>query len=50
MGKFVIPAQNDPDYNNDLVQQWQGKLYVGIDGHRQDGIGTGKTCVSHHRQ
>lgn len=43
MGKIRDTSpKNDPDYNNDLVQQWQGKLYVGIDGHRQDGIGTGK--------
>lgn len=43
MGKIRDTSpKNDPDYNNDLVQQWQGKLYVGIKDHRPDGIGTGK--------
>lgn len=43
MGKIRDTSpKNDPDYSNDLVQQWQGKLYVGIDAHRPDGIGTGK--------
>lgn len=43
MGKIRDTSpKNDPDYNNDLVQQWQGKLYVGIKDHRPDGIGAGK--------
>ncbi|MPW72747.1 transferrin-binding protein-like solute binding protein [Moraxella catarrhalis] len=42
MGKIRDTSpKNDPDYNNDLVQQWQGKLYVGIKDHRPDGIGKG---------
>lgn len=43
MGKIRDTSpKNDPDYNNDLKQQWLGKLYVGIDAHRPDGIGKGK--------
>ena len=43
MGKIRDTSpKNDPDYSNDLIQQWLGKLYVGIDAHRPDGIGAGK--------
>ncbi|RKL78546.1 transferrin-binding protein-like solute binding protein [Moraxella catarrhalis] len=44
MGKIRDTSpKNDPDYSNDLKQQWQANnLYVGIDGHRPDGIGAGK--------
>lgn len=43
MGKIRDTSpKNDPDYGDDLVQQWLGKLYVGIDAHRPDGIGAGK--------
>lgn len=43
MGKIRDTSpKNDPDYSNDLKQQWLGKLYVGIDAHRPDGIGKGK--------
>lgn len=43
MGKIRDTSpKNDPDYSNDLIQQWLGKLYVGIDAHRPDGIGKGK--------
>ena len=43
MGKIRDTSpKNDPDYSDDLKQQWLGKLYVGIDAHRPDGIGTGK--------
>ncbi|MGK8253449.1 transferrin-binding protein-like solute binding protein [Moraxella lacunata] len=43
MGKIRDTSpKNDPDYSNDLKQQWLGKLYVGIDAHRPDGIGAGK--------
>ncbi|MPX18504.1 lactoferrin-binding protein [Moraxella catarrhalis] len=42
MGKIRDTSpKNDPDYNNDLVQQWISKLYAGIDTHRPDGIGAG---------
>lgn len=42
MGKIRDTSpKNDPDYNNDLIQQWISKLYAGIDTHRPDGIGTG---------
>lgn len=42
MGKIRDTSpKNDPDYNNDLVQQWISKLYAGIDTHRPDGIGKG---------
>lgn len=42
MGKIRDTSpKNDPDYSNDLKQQWLGKLYVGIDAHRPDGIGKG---------
>lgn len=43
MGKIRDTSpKNDPDYSDDLKQQWLGKLYVGIDAHRPDGIGKGK--------
>lgn len=43
MGKIRDTSpKNDPDYSDDLIQQWLGKLYVGIDAHRPDGIGAGK--------
>lgn len=44
MGKIRDTSpKNDPDYSNDLKQQWQANnLYVGIDAHRPDGIGAGK--------
>ena len=43
MGKIRDTSEkNDPDYSDDLKQQWLGKLYVGIDAHRPDGIGKGK--------
>lgn len=43
MGKIRDTSpKNDPDYSDDLKQQWLGKLYVGIDAHRPDGIGAGK--------
>ena len=43
MGKIRDTSpKNDPDYSDDLIQQWLGKLYVGIDAHRPDGIGKGK--------
>lgn len=43
MGKIRDTSpKNDPDYSDDLIQQWLGKLYVGIDTHRPDGIGKGK--------
>lgn len=43
MGKIRDTSpKNDPDYGDDLKQQWLGKLYVGIDAHRPDGIGKGK--------
>ncbi|OAV26408.1 Outer membrane receptor for lactoferrin or transferrin, lipoprotein B [Moraxella catarrhalis] len=42
MGKIRDTSpKNDPDYNNDLIQQWISKLYAGIDTHRPDGIGAG---------
>lgn len=42
MGKIRDTSpKNDPDYNNDLIQQWISKLYAGIDTHRPDGIGKG---------
>ncbi|MPX23198.1 transferrin-binding protein-like solute binding protein [Moraxella catarrhalis] len=42
MGKIRDTSpKNDPDYSDDLKQQWLGKLYVGIDAHRPDGIGKG---------
>lgn len=42
MGKIRDTSpKNDPDYSDDLIQQWLGKLYVGIDSHRPDGIGKG---------
>lgn len=43
MGKIRDTSpKNDPDYSNDLKQQWQANnLYVGIDAHRPDGIGAG---------
>lgn len=42
MGKIRDTSpKNDPDYSDDLIQQWLGKLYVGIDAHRPDGIGAG---------
>lgn len=42
MGKIRDTSpKNDPDYSDDLIQQWLGKLYVGIDAHRPDGIGKG---------
>lgn len=43
MGKIRDTSpKNDPDYSDDLKQQWQANnLYVGIDAHRPDGIGTG---------
>lgn len=43
MGKIRDTSpKNDPDYSNDLKQQWQANnLYVGIDAHRPDGIGKG---------
>lgn len=44
MGKIRDTSpKNDPDYSNDLKQQWQANnLYVGIDAHRPDGIGADK--------
>lgn len=43
MGKIRDTSpKNDPDYSDDLKQQWQANnLYVGIDAHRPDGIGKG---------
>lgn len=42
MGKIRDTSpKNDPDYSDDLIQQWLGKLYVGINAHRPDGIGKG---------
>lgn len=43
MGKIRDTSpKNDPDYSDDLKQQWQANnLYVGIDAHRPDGIGAG---------
>lgn len=42
MGKIRDTSpKNDPDYSDDLIQQWISKLYAGIDTHRPDGIGKG---------